>query len=105
MKEIKNDDLKSLVSNKDKIWLLEFYNTHCPGCIKLEGTLKSLKEKLNGTVIIARANVEENTQLVNNFGVRSCPTLLIFEKGKVQNMLTGSVSEKTILSALRGEED
>lgn len=101
MKEVKNDNLKTLGNLDGKVVLLEFYSDSCPGCVKLEHVLKEIKPKLNGTAVIARANVEHNTKLINEYKVRACPTLVFMKDGEVLDLLTGSVSERSILSVMK----
>ena len=52
------------------------------------------------TLKVGKLNVDHNNQVASQFGVRSIPALLIFNKGSVVNQIVGAVPKTRITDLL-----
>ena len=52
--------------------------------------LTELADEFQGKVKIAKLNVDQNVQTASRFGVRSIPTLILFENGQQKEMTVGA---------------
>ena len=59
-----------------------------------------LHTELEGKAVIGKVNVDENSEVSTNFGVRNIPTLLIFKNGEVVDKLVGALPKAQILEKL-----
>ena len=67
--------------------LLEFYADEAEQSRSFAEVLRRLAEAYAGKFVLARVNIRENTQLVQQLGVRTLPTVkVIFEGQMVQNI-------------------
>lgn len=96
MKEIVNtQDFKDVIK-QDKPVLLDFYADWCGPCQTLMPTLETLSNKHKDDVIIAKVNVDKNTELSAHFKVRSIPSLFFIKDGNIVDYLNGLQTQQTL---------
>ena len=80
--------------------LVDFWAGWCSPCKTLVPTLEQIAEELAGKVHVAKIDVDENGGLANRFNIRSIPTLIVFNKGKVVDQIIGAAPRDEILRML-----
>ena len=50
---------------------------------------------------VGKVNVDQNGNTASNYGVRSIPTILIFQNGTVVNQVVGNVPKDSITKLLK----
>lgn len=75
--------------------IVDFYGTWCMPCKMIAPIVEKVVEDNNFK--LAKVDVDENEELVRQFGIMSVPTLIIFKDGKQVNSVSGVVSESRIL--------
>ena len=93
--QLNQADFKSTVLNNKKV-VLDFYADWCGPCQTLLPTIHKLADELNDDVIIKKVNVDKNQDLAAYFKVRSIPTLVFFQDGKVVDKHTGLITEREL---------
>ena len=86
------------VINSNKTVLVDFWAEWCGPCKSIGPILDEIANEYDGKVVIAKMNVDENTQTPPKYGIRGIPSLLIFKDGSVIDTKMGALS-KAELSA------
>ena len=78
--------------------ILYFSAAWCGPCRTLGPIIESLSDKIN----YEKVDVDTDTKLSSEFGVRNIPTLILVKDGIEQNRLVGLQTEKQILNFYNG---
>lgn len=86
------------------ITLVDFYAVWCGPCKLLAPFIEKVAEKYEGKVNVCKVDVDKLDSVCYKYGIRSIPTLIYFEDGKVKNVEVGfqdiSMIEKNLDSLL-----
>lgn len=77
------------VLNADLPVLVDFWATWCGPCQAIAPTLEALADEYQGKVKIVKVDVDANPQSASQYGIRSIPTLFVFEDGEKVDMVMG----------------
>ncbi|WP_105167022.1 tetratricopeptide repeat protein [Pseudoalteromonas sp. T1lg23B] len=90
--------------NQDKLILLTFFSAQNPDCLAQASILSNLATSYGEHLIIATVDCEQQqalaSQLAQQIGLQSLPTLVMLKNGAPVDMLQGSQSEDEIKKAL-----
>jgi thioredoxin 1 len=88
MRELTTDELKQKLDNGDKV-LVDFFATWCGPCKALIPVLESISNDFDGVELI-KMDVDQNMDLAMELGIRSVPTVVLFEGTKEVFRTTGA---------------
>jgi len=91
---VSDADFEDQVLRCDIPVLVDFYADWCGPCKIIAPFLTELADEFQGKVKIAKLNVDQNVQAASRFGVRSIPTLILFENGHQKEMTVGADPNK-----------
>ena len=77
--------------------IMDFWATWCGPCQMIGPMIDELAEEFDGKIIIGKVNVDENSDLPSQYGVRNIPTILFFKGGELVNKLVGAQSKAKLL--------
>ena len=80
--------------------LVDFWAEWCGPCKQLTPTINELAEDFKGKAKIGKVNVDKNPSTASTYGIRSIPSLLFFNGGKVQEQMVGTNSKEDIAKVL-----
>lgn len=93
--EVNNDNFQQEVLDNDKLVVVDFWANWCSPCKAMMPLIEQASEERNDVKFV-KANVEDNPELAQKFGVRSLPTLIAIKDGHVQTMKMGGLSRSEI---------
>jgi thioredoxin 1 len=82
------------------VLMVDFWAEWCGPCRAVSPILEDLARESNGTVTLAKVNVDQNPGLAARYGIRSIPTILFVKDGKVRDQLIGAVPKPQIQKKL-----
>lgn len=107
-KEKKSDEpsltVKGTVANFEKevikdsgIVLIDFWATWCPPCKMIAPILETVAKEKNGEIKVVKVDVDKEPALAQMFQISSIPTLVLFNKGKMVNSISGAMPKAQLL--------
>lgn len=102
IKAIKAVDFEQEVIDQSKTVpvLVDFWADWCAPCKQLMPVLHQLVESLNGTVHLVTVDTDAEQELAMQFGIRSLPTVVLFQNGEMVNQFMGVKPESEIRAFL-----
>lgn len=94
------ENFKELISSP-KLTIVDFWADWCGPC---RNQLPILEEyaKNNQDIQVVKINVDENTDLASEYGVKSIPTLIYFKSGNIEHKTVG-VQQEDQLNKIKNE--
>jgi thioredoxin 1 len=80
--------------------LVDFWAEWCQPCKMIAPVLEQIASENDGKIKIAKLNVDENPSLMQQFGIRGIPTLILFKGGQPVETLVGFMPKTAILGRL-----
>ena len=96
MLEVTDATFDEMVLKSDLPVLVDFWAPWCGPCRALAPVLEELAKDMEGQVRIVKVNVDENQAVPSKFAIRSIPTLILFNKGEVQEQITGGLPKAAL---------
>ena len=101
MTEILNlnqSNFSTIIHNENKLILVDFWAEWCAPCKMLAPILEEISKDLEEKILICKVNLDENQDLASEFSIKSIPTLLLFENGKLKDTKVGLLSKTDLLN-------
>ncbi len=100
IKVVSDASFETDVVNSSKPVLVDFWAEWCGPCKVLSPILDEIANEYDDRVIIAKVNVDENTQIPPKYGIRGVPTMLLFKDGIVEATKVGVLSKANLSAFL-----
>lgn len=89
----KSFEFEVLFYSKNIPVLVDFWATWCQPCKHLSPMLESVVTEADGALRLAKVDVDANPKLAMQYQVRSIPTVVAFQDGKVVAEFSGVISQ------------
>jgi thioredoxin 1 len=95
-KEVNSSNFENNVLKAEKPVLVDFWAEWCGPCRMLLPIISELATEMEAKIDIYKCNIDEDQELATKYNVKSIPTLIIFQEGKIVNVRTGAGSKTAI---------
>jgi thioredoxin 1 len=93
--EITANELKEKIENGEKL-IVDFFAVWCSPCKMLKPIYEKVSSENTTEVQMYTMDVDDNRGLAVSLGVRSVPTIKVFDKGNVVSTKVGVLSENEL---------
>jgi thioredoxin 1 len=93
---VTDDSFAAEVEQHQGLSVVDFWATWCGPCRMIAPILDQLAVEFDGRVKITKLDVDSNQKTATRFQVRSIPTLLFFNDGKLVDQVIGAVPKQAL---------
>ena len=94
--ELTVDNFQTEVLDSDVPVLVDFWAPWCGPCRMIMPAVEELSDENAGSATVGKINIDEHSQLAQDYSVQSIPTLIVFKDGEISSRFLG-VQDKRIL--------
>jgi thioredoxin 1 len=94
--ELNSETFKENTSQNDKITMVDFWAPWCGPCKIIGPIVDELANEYEDKAIIAKLNVDENSDIAAQLGIRNIPTILFFKNGEILDKVVGMTTKSNL---------
>ncbi len=79
--------------------LVDFWASWCAPCRQVAPVMDQIAEEYEGSLKVAKVDVDAEAELAGGFGISSIPTIAFFEPGEQPKAIVGALPKETLESA------
>jgi thioredoxin 1 len=99
-KAVTDSTFEAEVLKSAKPVLVDYWAEWCGPCRQVAPVLEEIASEHGRKIDIVKLNVDENPEVVRNYGILNIPTLTVFKDGQVVKEIVGAKPKSALLREL-----
>ncbi|MDR1602370.1 MAG: thioredoxin [Tannerella sp.] len=96
---VTDSNFEELLSD-GKPLVVDFWAEWCGPCRMLSPIIEELASEYAGRVNIGKIDVDNNNEIVAQFGIRNIPTILLFKNRELADKCVGALSKASLVEKI-----
>ena len=84
-----------------RLIFIDCYTSWCGPCKMVGPIIEELATEFEGQVIIGKCDVDENSDMAAEYGIRNIPTVLFFKNGEIVDKQVGAVGKPVFVEKVK----
>ena len=101
MRSTTKNTFKQDVLDSKKVTLVDVWASWCAPCRSMEPVLESLQQDVKDWAEIIKLDAEAEMELVQELGVNSLPTFLVYKEGNIVGSTIGATPKANLMNLLQ----
>lgn len=93
---LNDNEFDSQVLKADTAVLVDFWAEWCGPCKAIAPVLDDIATEYQGRLRVVKINIDHNVSTASQYGIRSIPTLLLFNHGELVDKKVGALSKNLL---------
>jgi thioredoxin 1 len=93
-------NFKSEVLESKTPVLVDFWAEWCAPCRMVAPVVEKVSKTYAGKIKVGKLNVDDHSEIPQQYGIQGIPTLILFKEGQVVNQLVGFQSEDKLKAVI-----
>jgi thioredoxin 1 len=98
---VTTDTFETQVLDSDVPVLVDFWAEWCAPCRQVAPVIDEIARDYDGSVKVAKVDVDAESALAGHFGISSIPTIALFEPGEQPKAVMGALTKEMLESAFK----
>ena len=98
--QVTDQNFEEEVLNSDLPTEVDFWAPWCGPCQAMGPAIRELADEFQSRAVVAKVNVDDHQEIAAKYGIRSIPTLMIFQNGGVVDQMVGTMPKKALAQRL-----
>ncbi len=88
--ELSDDNFEEEVLKESRPVLVDFWAVWCAPCRIIAPVIDEIAESYGAKIKVGKVNVDDNSKIASQYGIRSIPTVILFKDGQVAEQVIGA---------------
>lgn len=90
-----DSNVKEIIESGKPV-VIDFWAQWCGPCRSLAPIVEELAKQYEGQAVIGKCDIEEQSEMTDEYGITTIPTLLFFKDGNMVERSVGSMSKSAL---------